>query len=148
MLDKTMTLNQVINCTPTLDELSVLPLDVNALVKIMIVANSKEDAYNFIRYMFNDENKVILEFFKDLNKTIFFDFDHTNYEESKYIMAGELYSLESNETTIRFLEELLDDNPIATVDAIFDLFDTEENHYRIAIYENKAKTDLIKTKDN
>jgi len=143
MLDKSMTLNQVINCTPTLEELSVLPLEVNSLIKVVIVAQSQKAAYDFIRYMFSDDNQVVLELFKDLSKTVFYDFDHTNYEVSKYIMAGELYATEEQETVTRFLEELLEDSPIKDIEVVFDLFDTEEKHYRIALYDDKAKTTLI-----
>ena len=141
MITKDMTLTELINYIPDQEELAMLPLDVNGIVKVIVVGKNQQEVYDYFRYIFSEEFKVIEDIFKDIRKSVILDFDHSMYEDARYIGITEFYPIEDIDTTNRFLQELIEE--YEGVDVIFDLFDQEGKHYRTSVYNGEASTDLI-----
>jgi len=141
MIRKDMTLTELLNYTPDTEEMAMLPLDVTGIVKVIVVGKQKEEVYDYFHYIFSEDFKVIEEIFKDIKQSKILEFDHSNYEDSKFIAITEFYSIEDISTTNRFLQELIEE--YEGIDVIFDLYDQEKNHYRTSVYNGKVSTDLI-----
>ena len=79
---------------------------------VSLISLTKKDNYDFIRYFFSDEE--IKNYFKDINKTIFYDFDGLKTNQEKFITIFELYGLCIAQETSLYIEELLknEKNPI------------------------------------
>jgi hypothetical protein len=141
MIRKDMSLTELLNYVPDTEELAMLPLDVNGIVKVIVVGKTKKEVYDYFHYIFSEDFKVIEELFKNIKQSKILEFDHSDYEDSKYIAITEFYPLEDTTTTNRFLQELIEE--YKGIDIIFDLFDQEENHFRTSVYNEKVSTDLI-----
>ena len=136
MLTKDLTLSKMVAFKPTDEDMLSLPLDVIVYCKVSVVSLNKNDNYDFIKYLFSDEELHI--FFKDANKTIFYDFDGTQTNQEKYINIFELYSLYNYENVSYYLQELLQ-NYTHEADVIIDLYTHDSRSYRLSNLDGIVK---------
>ena len=135
-----MNLKQMINFIPNSDDMYALDLDVVVYVKACIISLNKQDNYDFIRYLFaNEEMKV---FFKDYLKTTFYDFDGTKTDQEKFITFFELYSLYNYDNTSELLKEILEQYS-HEADVIIDLFTHDDHQYRLSNLDGIVKLEEI-----
>ena len=140
MLLDNMNLKQMINFIPNSDDMYALDLDVVVYVKACIISLNKQDNYDFIRYLFaNEEMKV---FFKDYLKTTFYDFDGTKTDQEKFITFFELYSLYNYDNTSELLKEILEQYS-HEADVIIDLFTHDDHQYRLSNLDGIVKLEEI-----
>ena len=105
MLTNNMTLTQMVKFMPSDGDMAMLDLDVVVYLRVSLISLTKKDNYDFIRYFFSDEE--IKNYFKDTNKTIFYDFDGLKTNQEKFITIFELYGLCIAQETSLYIEELL-----------------------------------------
>ena len=108
---------------------------------VSLISLTKKDNYDFIRYFFSDEE--IKNYFKDTNKTIFYDFDGLKTNQEKFITIFELYGLCIAQETSLYIEELLK-NYTHEADVIIDIFTHDDHLYRISNLEGIVKVEEVK----
>lgn len=122
------------------EEFNMLPIEVMSASKITVVGLTKNDCYKFVHFCFSDKYLPKINIlFKDVLKTIMYDFDAQN----KFILIFELYGLEPQNDISNFFEELLKDFT-EEAEVIIDTFDDDCNMYRTSKYDQDVKTTLIK----
>lgn len=141
MLDKTLTLKQMIDFGPSDNDMLALPLDVIVYCKASIISLSRQDNYDFIRFLFADED--ILSSFLDVDKTIFYDFDGTMTNQEKYINIFELYSLYNFNNVSTLLKETLE-KYTHEADVIIDLYTHDSKQYRLSNLDGIVKLEEMK----
>ena len=130
MLTNNMSLRQMIDFKPNDEDMALLPLDVTVYVKVTAISKDKNTNYDFIRYFFADEETSRL--FKDLNKTIFYDFDATEVKNSgKFLTLFELYAYDSASSILFPLKEILD-NYNHNADIFLDLYTFDNKIIRLS----------------
>ena len=125
-------------------DMAMLPLDVVVYVKVSVVSLQKNDNYDFIRYLFSDES--ISNYFKDINDTIFYDFDGRNTNQEKFITIFELYSLYNYENTSSYLNELLQFYT-HEADVLIDLYTHDSKEYRLSNLDGIVKLEQMNNKN-
>ena len=140
MLLDNMNLKQMINFIPNSDDMYALDLDVVVYVKACIISLNKQDNYDFIRYLFSNEEMKV--FFKDYLKTTFYDFDGTKTDQEKFITFFELYSLYNYDNTSELLKEILEQYT-HEADVIIDLFTHDDHQYRLSNLDGIVKLEEI-----
>ena len=83
MLTSNMSLTQMVKFMPSDEEMAMMDLDVVLYLRISLISLSKEDNYGFIRYFFSDAE--VKNYFKDYEKTVFYDFDGTKTNQEKFV---------------------------------------------------------------
>lgn len=136
MLSDNMTLKNMINFKPTDEEMAMLDLDVVVYCKVSVVSLNKEDNYDFIRFLFSDED--IIYHFKDVNKTIFYDFDGTSTNQEKFVTIFELYSLFNYDNISEYLKDLLL-NYNHDADVLIDFYTHDSKSYRLSNLDGIVK---------
>ena len=131
-----MTLKNMINFKPTDEEMAMLDLDVVVYCKVSLVSFKKEDNYNFIRFLFSDED--VAYHFKGVNKTIFYDFDGTNTNQEKFVTIFELYSLFNYDIISEYLNDLLI-NYNHDADVLIDFYTHDSKSYRLSNLDGIVK---------
>lgn len=140
MLLDNMNLKQMINFIPNSDDMYALDLDVIVYLKACIISFDKQTNYDFIKYLFsNEEIKV---FFKDYLKTTFYDFDGTKTDQEKFITFFELYSLYNYANTSEFLKEILEKYN-HEADVVIDLFTHDDQQYRLSNLDGVVKLEQL-----
>lgn len=136
MLLDNMNLNQMIRFEPTDEEMAMLDLDVVVYCKVTLVSNDKQSNYDFVKFLFlNEETKV---FFKDYRKTLFYDFDGTHTDQAKFVTIFELFSLYNYNNVSEFLKETLESYN-HEADVIIDLFTHDDKKYRLSNLDGIVK---------
>ena len=125
-------------------DMAMLPLDVVVYVKVSVVSLEKNDNYDFIRYLFSDES--MSNYFKDINDTIFYDFDGRNTNQEKFITIFELYSLYNYENTSSYLNELLQFYT-HEADVLIDLYTHDSKEYRLSNLDGIVKLEQMNNKN-
>ena len=141
MLTNNMTLTQMVKFMPSDGDMAMLDLDVVVYLRVSLISLTKKDNYDFIRYFFSDEE--IKNYFKDTNKTIFYDFDGLKTNQEKFITIFELYGLCIAQETSLYIEELLK-NYTHEADVIIDIFTHDDHRYRISNLEGIVKVEEVK----
>lgn len=141
MLDRKMSLIEMINNKPTDMEMASLPLDVVVYIKVSIVSLYKEDNYEFIRYLFSDEN--INEYIKDSNDISFYDFDGTNTNQERFVTIFEMFSLYNYDNVSEYLKELLEGYS-HVADVIIDFCTHDDKEYRLSNLDGIVKLEQMK----
>ena len=141
MLDNSLTLKQMIDFVPKDEDMLSLPLDVVVYCKASIISLSKIDNYDFIRFLFTDED--ICSSFKDIDKTIIYDFDGTQTNQEKYINIFELYSLYNFDNISTLLKETLEKYS-HEADVIIDLYTHDSKQYRLSNLDGIVKLEEMK----
>lgn len=131
-----MTLKNMINFKPTDEEMAMLDLDVVVYCKVSVVSLNKEDNYDFIRFLFSDED--IIYHFKDVNKTMFYDFDGTNTNQEKFVTIFELYSLFNYDNISEYLKDILV-NYDHDADVLIDFYTHDSKSYRLSNLDGIVK---------
>ena len=121
-------------------DMAMLPLDVVVYVKASIVSTDKNDNYSFIRFLFSDENMPM--YFKDLNDTIFYDFDGREIGAEKVVTIFELYSLYNYENTSEYLKDLLQFYT-HEADVLIDLYTHDSKEYRLSNLDGIVKLEQM-----
>ena len=125
-------------------DMAMLPLDVVVYVKVSVVSLEKNDNYDFISYLFSDES--MSNYFKDINDTIFYDFDGRNTNQEKFITIFELYSLYNYENTSSYLNELLQFYT-HEADVLIDLYTHDSKEYRLSNLDGIVKLEQMNNKN-
>ena len=125
-------------------DMAMLPLDVVVYIKASIVSLDKNDNYDFIRYLFADENMPV--YFKDLNDTVFYDFDGRHLGQEKVVTIFELYSMYNYENTSQYLEELLQ-SYTHEADVLIDLYTHDSKEYRLSNLDGIVKLEQMNVKN-
>lgn len=141
MLNKDMSLIEMINYMPSDMEMVSLPLDIVVYIKVSIVSLYKEDNYEFIRYLFSKED--IKEYIKDSEDIAFYDFDGTNTNQERFVTIFEMNSLYNFQNISEYLKEILEGyDHIA--DVIIDLFTHDDKQYRLSNLDGIVKLEECK----
>lgn len=141
MLEKKMSLKEMIEYKPSDMQMMSLPLDVIVYIKTSIVSLYKEDNYEFIRYMFNMED--IKEYIKDTNDISFYDFDGTGTNQERFVTIFEMYSLYNFENVSTYMKEMLEEyNHVA--DVIIDFYTHDDKAYRLSNLDGIVKLEEMK----
>ena len=140
MLDSKMTLSEVINFKPSDMDMASLPLDIVVYLKVSIVSLYKEDNYNFIQYLFTIED--LKDYFKDIEDTLFIDYDGTNTNKERYVTVFEMYSLYNYENISNYLVEQLQGYS-HEADVIIDLFTHDDKQYRLSNLDGIVKLEQL-----
>lgn len=143
MLVKNMSLRRMVDFKPHSEDMAMLDLDVVLYIKVSIVSLYKEDNYNFLRFLFNDAD--INEYFKDLNKTIIYDFDGTKTNQERFVSIFELYGLKNYFQSSIYLKELLE-NYTHEADVIFDFYTHDDKEYRLSNLDGIVKLEQLDNK--
>lgn len=139
-----MSLRKMIEFRPDDADMAMLPLDVVVYIKASVVSSDRNTNYDFIRYLFTDENMP--SYFKDLNDTIFYDFDGRNSGQEKVVTIFELYSLYNYENTSNYLQELLMyyDHE---ADVLIDFYTHDSKEYRLSNLDGIVKLEQMNVKN-
>ena len=143
MLYDEMTLRQMIDFKPRDYEMASLDLDVVVYLKVTVVSYSKEDNYNFIRFMFKDEE--IPAYFKNYLQTKFYDFDGTVTFQERFVTIFELYSLMNYPSTSIYLEDLLNKYD-HVADVVMDIYTHDDKAYRLSDIDGIVKLEQLNEK--
>lgn len=136
MLNNKMSLIETLNYEPSQEEMSALPLDIIVYIKVSVVSLYKEDNYDFIRYLFTNEN--IDEYIKNKEKITFFDFDASKTNQERFVTIFEMYSLYNFQNISDFLKELLEGYD-QVADVIIDLYTHDDKKYRLSNLDGIVK---------
>lgn len=134
----------MIEFKPSDVDMAMLALDVVVYIKASIVSSDKNDNYDFIRFLFSDENMPV--YFKDLNDTIFYDFDGRDIGQEKVVTIFELYSLYNYENTSEYLRDLLQ-NYTHEADVLIDLYTHDSKEYRLSNLDGIVKLEQMNVKN-
>lgn len=129
MLNNQMSLKEIIEFKPDDNQMLNLDLDIVVYLKVTIVSYAKEDNYNFIKYLFKDEE--VPSYFKNYEKTIFYDYDGSNTAQERIVTVFELYSLMNYASVSIYLEELLEKYS-HEADVVIDFFTHDNKTYRLS----------------
>lgn len=145
MLVKEMSLKQMLDFKPNDEDMVMLDLDVVTYIKVSMVSIMKEINYNFIRYLFNhDQKDDLISTMKNINSTIFYDFIYKDSEDDKRaITIFELYSTKPYAETEMLINELLSDYT-HDAEVIFDFYTHDNHEYRLTNIDGIIKTDQLK----
>lgn len=136
MLDKEMSLIEMIKYKPSQMEMASLPLDVVVYIKVSIVSLYKEHNYEFIRYLFSQEE--IKDYIKEVQDIAFYDFDGTNTSQERFVTVFEMNSLFNYQNTSVYLKEVLEGYD-HTADVIIDLYTHDDKEYRLSNLDGIVK---------
>ena len=136
MLTYNMPLRKMLDFKPSDEDMAMLDLDVVVYIKVSVVSLSKDDNYNFIKYLFSDDE--ISFYFKDYLKTIFYDFDGTVTYQEKFVTIFELYSLYKYENVSEYLKDLLSLYS-HEADVLIDFYTHDSKAYRLSNLDGVVK---------
>ena len=135
-----MNLRQMIDFRPNQEDMALLDLDVVVYGKASIVSLNKKDNYDFVRYLFTEQDFNI--YFKEYEKTVFYDFDGTHTRQEKFVTVFELYSLYNYANTSDYLKEMLEAYS-HEADVIIDLYTHDAHAYRLSNLEGIVKLEQM-----
>ena len=125
-------------------DMAMLPLDIVVYIKVSVVSTERNDNYDFIRYLFTNEE--ISDYFKQIKDTVFYDFDGRNTDGKKFITIFELYSLYNFDNISSFLKEIME-SYTHEADVLIDLYTHDSREYRLSNLDGIVKLEEI-TKNN
>lgn len=137
MLTDNMKLKTMLDFKPRDEEMAMLDLDIIVYCKVNIISLSKKDNYDFIRFLFSSSDEIDI-YFKNIDKTIFYDFDGTHTDQEKFITIFELYSLYNFNNTSYYLQELLNKYS-HEADVIIDIYTHDNKAYRLSNLDGVVK---------
>lgn len=141
MLNKDMSLIDMINYIPNEMQMASLPLDVVVYIKASIVSLYKEDNYEFIRYLFSSED--IKQYIKDTDDISFYDFDGSNTNQERFVTIFEMNSLYNYQNISEYLKEVLEGYD-HVADVIIDLYTHDDKQYRLSNLDGIVKLEECK----
>lgn len=144
MLNKDMSLIEMIKFKPSAMDMASLPLDIVVYIKVSIVSLYKEDNYDFIRYLFSKED--INEYIKDTSDIAFYDFDGTGTNQERFVTIFEMNSLYNYANVSDYLKEVLEGYS-HVADVIIDLYTHDDKEYRLSNLDGIVKLEEYKVGD-
>lgn len=141
MLTNNMSLRQMIDYTPSQEELAALPLAIKTFIKGTIISKQKASNYAFLRYFYSQESLMAL--FYESEKTLFYDFDATEVKNSHKFLT--IFTLQGKKTTLplaKALQEILIAYP-HEADILFDFYALDKQHYRLSRLEGVCHAEKI-----
>ena len=139
-----MSLKKMLDFKPSDMDMAMLPLDIVVYIKVSVVSTERNDNYDFIRYLFINEE--ISDYFKQIKDTVFYDFDGRNTDGKKFITIFELYSLYNFDNISSFLKEIME-SYTHEADVLIDLYTHDSREYRLSNLDGIVKLEEI-TKNN
>lgn len=143
MLRNTMSLRKMIDFKPSSYDMAMLPLDVILYLKVSIVSFSKEDNYEFIRFLFNDHD--IVDYLINAKKTIIYDFDGRETSKEKFVTIFELFASQNFVQTSDYLKEILEYYS-HKADVLIDIYTHDDKEYRLSNLDGIVKLEEILVK--
>lgn len=138
MLDKSMSLHEMMYFEPQDGDMLSLPLEVLAYVKVFVTSIDQQLNTNFISYLSQNNIK---DYIYDFQSTTFYTFESPN--KDRCVTLFELYSTISYYEISDFLYELLS-KYTHDCDIVFDFF-THDNHlYRLTDIAGEIKIDQLR----
>lgn len=123
MLKNTMTLKEMIDIRPDVEQLQELGEGISGLMRLVIVAADKQSAYDFLRHMMNPPYRTLcLNSFKDCLNAMHFDFDGTHAPRPAFILVGEYQTVCDEESLQALMEAVIESRPQLQVEVIADCF--------------------------
>ena len=141
MLNKDMSLIEMIKFKPSAMDMASLPLDIVVYIKVSIVSLYEEDNYDFIRYLFSKED--INEYIKDTSDIAFYDFDGTGTNQERFVTIFEMNSLYNYANISDYLKEVLEGYS-HVADVIIDLYTHDDKEYRLSNLDGIVKLEECK----
>lgn len=139
-----MSLRQMLDFKPSDEDMAMMDLDAVTYTKAAVVSIQKEINYNFIRFLFDKERiDEMKSYFKDIDKTVFYDFAYQKDEDTRFITIFELYSLKPLSESEIFIEEILNEYS-HDAEVIFDLYSFDNHEHRISNLDGVVKNDHLK----
>lgn len=140
MLRQDMSLKTMVDLDMTDEDMAMLDLDVVVYIKGAIVSIAKQINHDFIRYLFTSDKKdELLAMFKDIQKTIFYDFE---YKGDRNITIFELYSKRPYTETESLLNDLLVSYD-HRAEVLFDIYTHDSHKYRLSNLDGIVKNDKL-----
>ena len=124
-------------------DMVMLPLDVVIYVKAAVVAMDSEECYDFIRYLFTNEE--LSDYFKDVRDTVFYSFDGRQTDQEKFVIIFEMYSLFNYAKVSEYLKEVLE-NYSHEADVLIDLYTHDSKAYRLSNLDGIVKLEEMQLK--
>ncbi|MBR0418763.1 MAG: hypothetical protein IJI66_06315 [Erysipelotrichaceae bacterium] len=140
MLTDNMPLKKMLDFMPSDLDMAMLDLDIVVYLKVTVVSNSNIDNYNFLRYLFSNEE--LSTYFKDPKDTIFYDFDGRNTDQGKFVTIFEMYSLYNFDNVSEFMKEVLE-NYTHEADVIIDFYTHDSKKYRLSNLDGIVKLEQM-----
>ena len=140
MFVNNMPLKAMINFAPNDEDMAMLPLDVVVWIRMSFIGIEKAVNYNAIRYFFTNEDFKAL--FKDIDKTVFYDFDATKTKQNCFVTICELYGLNKDTVTLDTVKEIMEEYD-HSADIIFDVFTHDNKKYRLSNLDGIVKNELM-----
>lgn len=150
MLTNNMNLMQMLEFKPNDEDMAVLPLDVVVYVKLTMISVDKRINYNFMKFLLNDEDddsnergQEVRGLFKDIEKSVLYDFEFEKDGDNRAITITELYSRQNFTDTEAIIHEILE---VYTHDAdvIFDFYTHDNHEYRLSNLDGNVILDTLK----
>ena len=139
MLVENMTLRNMVDFKPSDLDMAMLSLEVTVYIKASVISLTKEDNYNFIRFLFSHE--ISEELYK-MNETVIYDFDGTNTDQEKVVSIFELYSTVTYENISDYFKEILEEYT-HEADVIIDFYTHDSREYRLSNLDGIVKLEEI-----
>lgn len=140
MLVETMTLRKMVDFKPSEEDMAMLPLDVTLYLKVSLVSLDAKDNYDFIRYLFQVED--LKDNFKEIARTVFYDFDGRNTDQEKFVTIFEMYGLYNYANTSEYLKEILE-NYTHEADVLIDIYTHDSKEYRLSNLDGIVKLEEL-----
>ncbi len=140
MLTDNMPLKKMLDFMPSDLDMAMLDLDIVVYLKVTVVSNSNIDNYNFLRYLFSNEE--LSTYLKDPKDTIFYDFDGRNTDQGKFVTIFEMYSLYNFDNVSEFMKEVLE-NYTHEADVIIDFYTHDSKKYRLSNLDGIVKLEQM-----
>ena len=144
MLTENMSLRKMLDFKPSEMDMLMLPLDIVVYCKVTVVSEDPQINYGFIRYLFS--NDELPEYFKEIEDTLFYDFDGTGTDQRRFVTIFELYSLYNYDNVSEYLKEVLMfyDHE---ADVLIDLYTHDDKAYRLSNLDGIVKLEEMFQKD-
>ena len=140
MLTDNMPLKKMLDFMPSDLDMAMLELDVVVYLKVTVISSSNIDNYNFLRYLFSNEE--LSTYFRNYKETIFYDFDGRNTDQEKFITIFEMYSLYNFDNVSEFMKEILE-NYSHEADVIIDFYTHDSKKYRLSNLDGIVKLEQM-----
>lgn len=135
-----MTLRKMVDFKPSEEDMAMLPLDVTLYLKVSLVSLDAKDNYDFIRYLFQIED--LKDNFKEIARTVFYDFDGRNTDQEKFVTIFEMYGLYNYANTSEYLKEILE-NYTHEADVLIDIYTHDSKEYRLSNLDGIVKLEEL-----
>ena len=143
MLTQNMNLREMLEFKPTDDDMAGLDLDICTYLKVSMISIDKQINYGFIRFLFEEDGDEIHRTFKDIDNTVFYDYEYKNGDDIRAITITELYSKDPYAATEILLATLMEKYS-HDAEVVIDLYTHDGKEYRLSNLDGIVKNDQLK----